>query len=153
MGGVKRLRDDLSRYKQITLDTMILIYVMERHPRYFSLAKEVLESIESGQTKGVVSAITLTELLTAPAQADDVAAMRDYELYLLNFPNLVIQPLDIEIARESAHMRARTRLPSPDAIILATARKAGADAIITNDRRWRNKLNRPDILFLDDYLD
>ena len=153
MAGVNRLREDLSRYGRIALDTMILIYVMEGGQRYFSLAKEILESIESGQTKGVVSAITLTELLTAPAQANDVAAMRDYELYLLNFPNLTILPLDIEIAREAAHIRARTRLPAPDAVILATAHKAGADAIITNDRRWRNKLNRPDILFLDDYLD
>ena len=132
---------------------MILIYVLERHPRYFSLAREVLESIESGLTDGVVSAITLTELLTAPAQADDVAAMRDYELYLLNFPNLTIQPLNVEVARESAHMRARTSLPSPDAIILATALQARADAIITNDRRWRHKLDHPAVLILEDYID
>ena len=153
MGGVKRLRDDLARYNRIALDTMILIYVMERHPRYFALAREVLESIESGQLEGAVSVVTLTELLTAPAQADDVAAMRDYELYLLNFPNLSIHPLDIDMAREAAHMRAHTGLPAPDAIILATARKAGADAIITNDKRWRHKLTHPPVLLIEDYLD
>ena len=152
MGGVKRLLDDLSHCNRIVLDTMILIYVLERHPRYFSSAKSVLAAIESGQVEGVISVLSLTELLTAPAQADDLSAMRDYELYLLNFPNLTIEPLDVEIAREAAQMRALTRLPAPDAIILATAQEVGADAIVTNDRRWRNKLKHPDILFLDDYL-
>jgi predicted nucleic acid-binding protein len=152
MGGINRLREDLLRYEKIAIDTMVLIYVMEKHPIYFPLAKLVLQSIESGRNRGVISAITLTELLTAPAQADDLAAMRDYELYLLNFPYLSILPLDVGIAREAAHLRASTGLPTPDAIILATARNAGAEVIITNDKRWRHKLSHPSILLLENYI-
>ena len=78
--------------------------------------------------------------------------MRDYEMYLLNFPHLTIVPIDVEVAREAAHLRARTGLPTPDAIILATAVQTKAKAIITNDKRWRNKLNGIDIILLEDYL-
>jgi predicted nucleic acid-binding protein len=152
MGGVNRLFEDLSRYEKVAIATMVLIYVLERHPVYFPLAKRVLQSIESGRPEGIISAITLTELLTAPAQANDLSAMRDYELYLLNFPHLSILPLDVEIAREAAHLRASTGLPTPDAVILATARKSGADAVITNDKRWHHKFSQPDILLFEEYI-
>ena len=152
MGGLSSLEHDLAGYQSIMVDTMIFVYVLERHARYFSLAKRVLLGIESGRHQGFISAITLTELLTAPAQARDMRAMRDYEIYLLHFPNLTILPLDIQVAREAAQIRADTGLPMPDAAILAAARVAGADAVITNDKRWRAKLDAPEILILDDYL-
>ena len=152
MGGVSRLRKDLSGYSHIVIDTMILIYVLEKHQLYFPLARQILKNIESGQNPCFISAVTLTELLTAPAQADDLTAMRDYEMYLLNFPHLTIVPIDVEVATEAAHLRASTGLPTPDAIILATAVQTKAKAIITNDKRWRNKLSDIDIILLEDYL-
>ena len=86
MGGMNQWEEVLATHTKVVLDTMVLIYLIERHPRYFDLAKKVLETIESGALTGIISTITLAEILISPAQAGDMAAMRDYELYLLNFP-------------------------------------------------------------------
>ena len=92
------------------------------------------------------------ELLTVPAQAGDRRAMQDYELYLTNFPNPSLIPLDNSLAREVALVRAETGLRMPDAIQIAAARNSGADAIVSNDRRWSKKVTSPALVLLDDYL-
>ena len=78
--------------------------------------------------------------------------MRDYELYLTHFPNLTILPLDVGLAREVALVRAATGLRTPDAIQVAAARVARADAIVTNDRRWARRVTKPPVLLLDEYV-
>ena len=100
----------------------------------------------------MTTTITLAEILTAPAKAGDRQASQDYELYLTRFPNLQIAPLDIALARETALLRGATGLRTPDAIQVAAARLANADAIITNDRRWAGRVDRPAVLVLEDYV-
>ena len=153
MGGVGKLQADLQRYPLVAVDTMVFVYLLEDHPRYASAAEAALSAIEQGKTAGVISAITLTELLTAPAQVGDTAAMLDYEIYLLHFPNVEVYPVDVAVAREAALVRAKSGLPTPDAIILATARVAGADAVLTNDKRWRGKCPEMEVLLLSEYLE
>ena len=41
---------------------------------------------------------------------------------------------------------------TPDAIQVAASRLHRADAIVTNDLRWRGRVVRPDLILLDDYL-
>ena len=146
------LRRDLAVYQRILLDTMIFSYQLANHPRYAPLASVVLEAIESGQVAGLTTTITLTELLTVPAQAGDRQALYDYELYLTRFPNLEILPLDETLARETALVRGATGLRTPDAIQVAAARLSGAGALVTNDRRWARQVTEPPLLILDDYL-
>ncbi len=153
MGGRTRFQEALASYANVLLDTMVLVYLLEGHTRYASLAEKTLETIESGAMAGIISVVTLAEILTAPAQAGDRTAMRDYELHLLNFPHLTIWDVTVDIAREAAQLRAHTGLPMPDALILATATVANADAVITNDKRWRKKVPECAILILDDYVD
>jgi predicted nucleic acid-binding protein len=111
----------------------------------------VLAMVEAGDLEATISTLTLTELLTAPMQAQDEDAARDYELYLTNFPNLTIYPLDLNVARQAARLRAATGLRTPDTVQIATAQVHGARAIVTNDRSWRNKLDHGLVLILDDY--
>lgn len=102
--------------------------------------------------QGITSTITIAEILTAPAQLSYTQAMLDYELFLTNFPNLTLYSLDQSMARLIATTRATTRLKMPDAIQIATALHAGADLIISNDMKWRNKFTTPKLLLLEDYL-
>jgi len=112
----------------------------------------VLEAVESGQVAGLITTVTLAEVLTAPAQAGDRRAMLDYELYLTNFPNLRLVVLDVALARETALVRATSRLRMPDAVQVAAARLAGADGIVTNDHRWAGRVTQPQVVMLDDYV-
>ena len=149
--GVKDLCQALAHYHLLALDTMVFSYHLADHPRYSPLTQAILETIESGQAEGLATTVTLAEVLTRPAQANDRRAMYDYELYLTHFPHLRLVSLDADLARETARVRAETGLRMPDAVQVAAARLCGADAVVTNDRRWRNRVQRPDLILLDDY--
>ena len=149
--GVDELRHVVSGYRLLALDTMVFSYHLSNHPRYVPLTSVVLEAIESGVVMGLITAVTLAEVLTVPAQAGDRRSLLDYELYLLNFPNLRLVPLDAALARETALVRASCKLRTPDAVQVAAARLAGADGIVTNDHRWAGRVAHPDVVMLDDY--
>jgi predicted nucleic acid-binding protein len=150
--GVEELRRAVSGHKLLALDTMVLSYHLSNHPRYVPLTRVVLEAVESGQVAGLITTVTLAEVLTAPAQAGDRRAMLDYELYLTNFPNLRLVVLDAALARETALVRATAKLRTPDAVQVAAARLAGADGIVTNDHRWAGRVTQPQVVMLDDYV-
>jgi len=150
---VDDLRHTLSGCRLVALDTMVLSYHLSNHPRYTPLTSAVLEAVESGQISGLITTVTLAEVLTLPAKAGDRQAMQDYELYLTHFPNLRLVPLDADLARETALVRAATGLRTPDAVQVAAARLSGADAIVTNDRRWAGRVKEPALVMLDDYVE
>jgi len=137
----------------LALDTMVFSYHLSNHPRYAPLTSVVLEAIESGQVAGLVTTVTLAEILTVPAQTGDRRMMQDYELYLTHFPNVRLVPLDVALARETALVRAASRLRVPDAVQVAAARLSGADGIVTNDHRWAGRVHQPALVMLDDYLE
>jgi len=150
--GVDELRRRLTGLHLVALDTMVFAYHLADHPRYSPLTTVVLEAVESGQMAGVTTTVTLAEILTAPAKTGDRRALQDYELYLTRFPNLRIMPLDVALARETALVRGETGLRTPDAIQVAAARLAGADAIVTNDRRWAGRVVVPAVVVLGEYV-
>ena len=149
--GVDTLRTACAGYRQVFLDTMIFSYHFLDHPRYAPLTEIVLALIESGQISALTT-LTLAELLVVPMRADDRQAMRDYELYLTNFPHLTLVQLDISLARQAARVRATTGLRMPDAIQIAAASLYNVDAIVTNDLRWRDKTSSLALLLLDEYV-
>lgn len=151
--GVEELRRTIAGYRLLGLDTMVFSYHLFNHPRYVPLTSVVLEAIESGEVAGLITTVTLAEVLTVPAQAGDRRAMQDYELYLTRFPNLRLVPLDVALARETALVRAASKLRIPDAVQVAAARLAGADAIVTNDRRWAGRVTGPALVMLDEYVE
>ena len=65
-------------------------------------------------------------------------------------PGVELHPVTAEIADEAARIRASTNLLLPDAIHVATAVVAGADAFLTNDRQLLRAENELQILILDD---
>jgi hypothetical protein len=50
-------------------------------------------------------------------------------------------------------VRAETGLRTPDAVQVAAARVSGADAIITNDRRWAGRVTRPALVMLEEFAE
>ena len=146
---VSGLLAQLNDARRIFIDSMIFVYALEDHPHYAPLSVAVLQHVESGRCPGVTSALTLAELLTAPARSGDRGAMRDYELYLTNFPHLAILPFTADMAGLVARLRATTGLRTPDAIQLAVARTAGCDVIVSNDRQWQGKAGAMRVVGLD----
>ncbi|MGC8817413.1 MAG: PIN domain-containing protein [Candidatus Hadarchaeum sp.] len=67
---------------------------------------------------------------------------------LLGIPNVRFLAPDVEIAAEDARLRASYGLRTPDALLFATARAAGATAFLTNDRAFLRVKEGPEGSFL-----
>lgn len=100
--GIENLEDAIGSHRLLLLDTPVFSCHFSNHPRYAPLTTVILGAIESGRAAGLTSAITAAEILTFPAQADNQRTVRDYELFLANFPNLHVAPLDVTLAFETA---------------------------------------------------
>jgi len=61
---------------------------------------------------------------------------KQYELLLLSSTNLTLAPVQLDVLRLAARLRAHYTLKAPDAIIVATGILHGATLAITNDSRW-----------------
>ncbi len=86
-----------------------------------------------------ISVVSAAELLIRPVRAGG-ADLTFMHAFLRGFPNLHLLPVDLDVALQTANVRALTRLPVPDAILTASAMLSGCEAIITNDERWQRRL-------------
>ena len=62
-------------------------------------------------------------------------------------------PVDLAVAREAARLRGRHTIKMPDAIHLATAHLANADAVVTNDKGWRGKTGQAVCYVLEEWVE
>jgi predicted nucleic acid-binding protein len=148
---IARLRAFLHAHRRIALDTCIFIYQWEANPRYSHLTDSIFSSLEQSELVAITSTITMTELLVHPYRNKNTLEVNELFGLLSVYPNLAWISPDLEIAARAAQIRAQHRLPTPDALQAATAFKAGATAIITNDSLFK-RLADVDVLVLDDYL-
>ena len=150
--GVNELRTVISQYRLLALDTLVFFYHLSDHPLYAPLTSVVLEAIEVGEVQAFTTALTLADILTVPTQAGNQHMRDDYEFYLTHFPNLQLVSVDAAIARETAVVRASCQLRTRDAVEVAAARLMGANAIVTNNSRWADRVKEPAAVLLDDYV-
>ena len=131
------LLDRIPRGAVVTLDTAPIIYYFQDHPVYAPLFAPVFEAADRGDLNIVISAVSLTEVLTGPLQANNEALTARYRETLTRSPGWELRPVDEEVAASAARLRAEYKLRTPDAIQVATAIASRSHALITNDRRLR----------------
>ena len=131
--GIERLRLFLRRHRRIALDTSIFIYQMEANARYLALTDSVFSWVERTGHEAVTSTITMTELLVPSYGDNDERTIDEFYGLLSTYPNLRWIAPDLETADVAARMRATYRLRTPDALQAATALRADATGLITND--------------------
>jgi len=144
--------ESLRGHKRVLLDTSVWIYHFEQHPQFGEVATKVISDLEAGKFHGIASELTLAELLVRPLQLGRQDVADEYELLLSHFPNLKLAPVSRDILLESASLRAQYKLRTPDAILLATALKERATAVVTNDVAWK-KIADIKVIVLADLLD
>lgn len=119
---------------RVALDTPVLIYFLERHPRLYGEVRQIFEHMEEGAIHGVLSSLALTELLVPAFRAGQGDKARHLLALLSGFPNLDILDVTVPIAVAAAQLRGEHTLTTPDALHAATALHAKANTLITNDR-------------------
>jgi len=131
--GLDRLGAFLRRHRRIALDTSVFIYELEGNARYVPFTGPVFSWLERRESTAVTSTITMTELLVSPYREADEQRVDGFYGLLSTYPNLDWVAPDLEIADLAARLRAAHRLKTPDALQAATAERAGASGLITND--------------------
>jgi len=120
-------------HRVVGLDTMLFIYQFEKYNNFWQKTKIVFSGLEEGKFKGVTSVIGLIEILTKPKKEKNYLLVKEYQELLTGFPNLTIADVDLKIADLSSSLRAKYKLATPDAILVATALSRGATGFITAD--------------------
>jgi predicted nucleic acid-binding protein len=120
----------------VAIDTAPLIYWLEEHPRWASAYAGLFEGIAAGRWRGLISTITLAEVVTGPLQQGREQLAERYEASLSDPANLTLVSLTPAIAMGAARLRARYRLRLADAVQLATALHSGAAALVSHDQAF-----------------
>jgi predicted nucleic acid-binding protein len=114
----------------IYLDSCLVIYLVEQHPRWGEPAGRLL-----GQVNGpdfVISSLVKCECLVGPIKRGDQLLQQSYtEL----FGELVSLGLPEAVYLNAAEMRGRFGVKIPDALHLACAQHHRCDELWTNDDR------------------
>jgi predicted nucleic acid-binding protein len=134
----------------VYLDTNPVIYSVEKHPTYWPLLEPVWQAAKAGTVEIVSSDLTLLETLIGPIKSNDSALASAYE-QLFQQAQTRLLPITHAVLREAARLRATTKLKTPDAVHLATARTASCVLFITNDGGFRAVAGLP-LAILDDLL-
>ncbi|WP_155309060.1 type II toxin-antitoxin system VapC family toxin [Desulfosarcina ovata] len=118
------------------MDTVTLIYFLERHPTFYHPAKRFFQLVERGEISAIVSSLVFSELLVPAFRANEQRRANTIVRVLSNFPNLTVLPMTTPISIAAARLRALHGLRTPDAIHAATAVEGGATGMITNDKHF-----------------
>jgi predicted nucleic acid-binding protein len=118
----------------IVIDTGVLIGVLDGSDIHHVPATEALRLAEENLDQLVLPASALAEILVGPSRRgpEAVAAVDG----LLATLAIDLVAIDQAIARQSAALRAKTRLRLPDAFIVASAIVLRADRLLSTDGRW-----------------
>ncbi len=150
MAKGKRLKKDLAEHEIVGLDTGVFINHFEGG-EYSELTTIVLERVQDGGCKGVVSTVSLAEVLVRPLRMGHESLADLYRVVFHEMPNLQTVPVDQEVASRAATLRAAAGLGTADSIVLATAIEAGATALVTT-RHQLKEARGLRIMVLSEYL-
>ena len=121
---------------KICLDTNILIYFLEGIEPQASKTEKILVRFMKTEDEGVISTVTVAEILTGVYKSDDMNKGTKIKKLLsdLTLNSFKIVPVTFEIADLAANLRAKRGRRLPDALIVATALNQTADCIYSQDK-------------------
>jgi predicted nucleic acid-binding protein len=119
----------------IHLDAGVIIAFLDANDSHHDAATSALAIALDQADRLSIAASAFAECLVGPARRS-TKAVELVRTAIGRLPATVV-PLDDAIATRAAVLRARHRtLKLPDALVIATADTAGADRLVTTDRKW-----------------
>ncbi len=146
------LSEALGEIKTIFLDTAPVIYFIEAHHQFGPLVRQVIELMNENRIQAFTSVLTLSEVLPKPVETGNDELAEKFKTYLKNGPNLTLLPITETIGETAGVLRGKyPHLKTVDAVQIAAALDAEADAFLTNDKKLSG-IKEIKILVLNDYL-
>lgn len=141
MISVKNLKNAVSG-KKVLIDSNIIIYLTDMIKPYDSLSKELFAMIEAGEAEGVISIISVAEVMQGAVKAGKIDIAMKVKDYLVNFPHCQCRHITYEVLDkigndERVEWKA---LRTADSLIIASGLCSGADLFVSNDRHFVSAL-------------
>jgi len=135
--------------RRLFFDAMLLIYLLEGHPKYIARVQEILATAYRRNDRLFTSFLGLGEVMAGASKSPSPstpqrirAKLDDAGFSYLEFGESAVQSF--------AQIRSSTRVKSADAINLACAAAGRIDLFLTGDRQLM-KLQVPGIKFIVDF--
>ena len=140
---------DLDGRQGVVIDTMVLIYLFEDHPKFGDICENLFNQIKVNVFSAIVTPITAAEVLVKPLKKGKLSIVDKYRNAIQNMPNVSSIKFDVEIGFMAGSLRAKYGLPLPHMFQVAAALAQPANAIITNDRDIQ-RVRETDVFLLSD---
>lgn len=105
-----------------------------------SILTSLWQSLKAAEIEVYTSELTLLETLVQPIKQNNQILVSAYETLLTN-TDVRLLPINLDVLRESANLRAVQNFKTPDAIHAAAALSAACDYFITNDDGFKRISN------------
>jgi predicted nucleic acid-binding protein len=123
--------------QRVIIDTNVFLNVINREEPHFSPSKELLDLVDAGEVKAVISVITIAELSTGFYIMGDERGRREFLLHVMSSEYYKVAPVDVGVADSAGRIRAETGLRLPDSIIVSSGLKERVDLIVTHDEGFK----------------
>lgn len=123
--------------KKLFFDTSALLSIAFEEPSAAAV-ESLIWSVQNGQNTGLISAISLTELVYSIGKRDKNRAF-EFIAYLKK-SKLEILDVSQQLFLDAASIRLKyknKKLSTGDGVILATAIREKADEVVSGDLDWR----------------
>jgi predicted nucleic acid-binding protein len=121
----------------VVIDTMVWIYLFEDRAPFADHADYMIDGMQKGMFHGVVTPVTLGELIVKPLKngREDIADRYRQAFTLIE--NMTIGVIDEETGWMAGSLQAKYNIALPDMIQAAAALRYDRPAMITHDKRLK----------------
>jgi predicted nucleic acid-binding protein len=117
----------------VVVDTNVFVSARNRHERGYPACRKLIDRIDAGEFRAIISAITIAELRAGFSPEEVRTVWRAVLSHFLTSSNYRVEPVAVDIADSAGELRAASHLTLPDAIVVATGQLRGASLLFTQD--------------------
>ena len=134
------------------LDTSVFVSAKVPDEPEHSASAQLLELAHLRRFRAIVSTVTVSELSAGYHRVRDDLGRRAFLDYVRSAGTIEAVSVDVDVADEAARIRSETALRLPDALIVATGIRSGAECIVTHHRGFARAKGRIRICSAREYL-
>jgi predicted nucleic acid-binding protein len=117
----------------VALDTNIFINVKNREEPYYKYSRSIIEAVDGGRIRALISAVVVAEMCTGYYMFGDIEGKQEFLSHIMASPYYEIVNVEVKVADLAGKVRAETGMRLPDAILVASALTREAYALVTHD--------------------
>ena len=136
---------------KVFVDTAPIIYFIEDHPYFGSIAAEMFAMMSKGHIEVTTSVLTFVEVLTMPYKTGRMDIVGTYKEFFYNSRGFSVSNINADVAILAAKIRGRYGFKTPDALQLAAFEDLACDIFITNDVQLK-KYNESKVIILSEMV-